>query len=361
MPFLTVNIASAGTALSGGGKSAVGHMWFSLDNGDGSSPLSYGFAPDESHHGRPFAQGQVYGDDNEKYTSTYYTRTIEISRAQYDAIKGFGDATKAGGAGSAIHVTDINGRDQSFTLNYNALINSCIDYVWKGLEISGINPAGFQGALWPTWNKAFLDDALKKYEEGIGSRGLLFDSDKQIQDWYYRGEIDTQTWKNYNDWSTSQLVNGGVDLPPSPDPELALDPIGAFYDSQSRAYDRAPSIAASTPVALDTNNRPLTAAQLTALDANRDGKLSGTELATLKLWRDLNENGRLEGGELAAAGATPILSRDYVQLTRGNGVMGAPAPAESAGPQVWQPGAPTTWRPPREAQRRGFENTRAIA
>lgn len=35
MPFVTINIANAGTQLAGGGKSLAGHMWFELDDGHG--------------------------------------------------------------------------------------------------------------------------------------------------------------------------------------------------------------------------------------------------------------------------------------------------------------------------------------
>lgn len=51
MAILTINIADRGTSLQSGGASATGHMWFTLDKGDGSMPESFGFAPDGQHEG----------------------------------------------------------------------------------------------------------------------------------------------------------------------------------------------------------------------------------------------------------------------------------------------------------------------
>lgn len=82
MPTVTINIAAPGTPLSGGGTSAVGHMWYSLDNGQGAVG-SYGFAPVESSYGSPIAPGQTYGNDNTNYQSPGYSKTIEITQPQY--------------------------------------------------------------------------------------------------------------------------------------------------------------------------------------------------------------------------------------------------------------------------------------
>jgi len=50
MPTLTVKIASRGTVYNINEKSAVGHMWMSIDSDgfDGTTPaLSMGFAPEK--------------------------------------------------------------------------------------------------------------------------------------------------------------------------------------------------------------------------------------------------------------------------------------------------------------------------
>jgi hypothetical protein len=80
-------------------------------------------------------------------------------------------------------------------------------------------------------------------------------------------------------------------------------PIGAFYDSQSAAYDNAASIAHKTTRAMDASGQGLSAAQLAALDANADGILSVQEASSVRLWADLNENGQLDSTELQSVGS----------------------------------------------------------
>lgn len=137
MPTVTVNIAAPGAALSDGGTSAVGHMWYELSDDQGQLS-SYGFAPDEEHQGKPFAPGQVYSTDSDHYQKPAYSRTIEITPSQYDAMKSFGD----------------NPTSARFSMRYNGLTNSCIDFTWKALEQGGLNPSGFQGRLLPTANQS---------------------------------------------------------------------------------------------------------------------------------------------------------------------------------------------------------------
>ena len=124
MPTVTINIAGADTQLSNGGTSNAGHMWYTLTNSNGST-LSYGYGPATGNIGveRLFGPGEKYVDDNATYISTPANpidqRTIDISQAQYDAMKNFGDNPTAGGFN----------KDR-----YNALNNSCVDFVWKGLD-----------------------------------------------------------------------------------------------------------------------------------------------------------------------------------------------------------------------------------
>jgi hypothetical protein len=169
MPIVTINIADRGNPTKDT-PSKVGHMWYSLDDGKGGQPESYGFSPDESHgeKSKPFAPGKVntHGSDNDYYQGTYYySRKVEISQAQYDAMKGFGEKTAGAAPDSTVTAKDINGKDQSFTLHYNGLSNSCIDYTWKAMEVGGLNPDGFEGDMWPTNNKDDVESALDKFEK----------------------------------------------------------------------------------------------------------------------------------------------------------------------------------------------------
>jgi hypothetical protein len=101
---------------------------------------------------------------------------------------------------------------------------------------------------------------------------------------------------------------------------LSLDPIGAFYDSQSATYDNAVSIADKTGVLVNSQGDKVTVFQLQSLDTNHDNVLSISESSSLRLLMDLNEIGHLDTGELNAV-ATAIWSVDWSRLTRGNAVM----------------------------------------
>jgi Ca2+-binding RTX toxin-like protein len=192
------------------------------------------------------------------------------------------------------------------------------------LQIGGINPVGLQGGVWPTWNRTFIDNMLTNYEGSIGSKATLFNSDKQIQSWLNQGEVDSQTWQNYTSWSTSQLVNNFLTVPATLTSDI-YSPIGAFYESKSAATDTAASIAGKTFRILNSANQAVTAAQLSALDANKDGKLSSTELSGLNAWSDTNEDGLGQSTELTTlataltnASLTSVRSTDYASYTSGN-------------------------------------------
>ncbi len=107
---------------------------------------------------------------------------------------------------------------------------------------------------------------------------------------------------------------------------LSLDPIGAFYDSQSTTYDQAFSIADKTGVLVDGMGRRMSLANIQVLDTNHDGVLSVSEASGLRLLTDLNENGHLDAGELNAV-TSAIWSVDWSRLTRGNAVTAGNEPA----------------------------------
>jgi Ca2+-binding RTX toxin-like protein len=150
MPTLTIKIAPAGAPLTEtpNDPSSVGHMWLSLDS-DGPSgtanPVSRGFAPIDRWHGFPLAPGFVYQNDDTNYGVTYYSGTIEITESQYSQILAFTD----------------NPANYGFSAFYNGATNSCIDFVYKALEVAGINSGGsYQGDIWPTWNAEDADRVL---------------------------------------------------------------------------------------------------------------------------------------------------------------------------------------------------------
>ncbi|MDO9437983.1 calcium-binding protein [Hydrogenophaga sp.] len=120
-------------------------------------------------------------------------------------------------------------------------------------------------------------------------------------------------------------------------------PIGAFYDSQSSAFDQAPGIARYMARALFRTGDAIAAQQLAALDVNGDGQLSVSESSSLLLWRDMNENGVFEVGEVGFV-EDRIDSSGYDLLTRGNGQKPWPSPLLTIEfPSV--PGSPTPLAP----------------
>lgn len=156
MHTVTINIAASGTALNEGGKSFAGHMWYSLDNGDSTSSASYGFAPDPESFGLPFLKsGAVTPKDDGNYKAPYYQKTVEISDAQYAALQSFGNDPTS----------------YQFSTFYNALANSCVDFVWKALEVAGINTTGFEGNVLPTSNKDAIDALLSTYQANLSNPG----------------------------------------------------------------------------------------------------------------------------------------------------------------------------------------------
>ena len=173
------------------------------------------------------------------------------------------------------------------------------------------------------------DGALDKFINTGNTQNSMFDADRLLQRFFKSGQLGSGFWDDYTDWSTMQLVTDNLNafIPDYVSPDLS--PIGAFYESQSAPYDNAASIALKTLRILDGAGHAVSAAQLAALDANADGKLSGAELSNLTAWRDLNEDGVVNvnggideltslGSALAGAGLSSIRSNDYAFYTEGN-------------------------------------------
>jgi Ca2+-binding RTX toxin-like protein len=152
----------------------------------------------------------------------------------------------------------------------------------------------------------------------------LFTADKQVDALHDQGLVNNDIWNDYAAWSTAQLVNSSLTTPVITTGDL-YNPIGAFYESKSVGTDPALSIANKTLRVLNSANQAVTAAQLAALDSNKDGKLSGAELNGLNAWADTNEDGVGQTGEvtslvaaLAAAGLSSVRASDYAFYTAGN-------------------------------------------
>lgn len=108
--------------------SEAGHMWLQIkkinEYGIEKDNISYGFAPITSGI---TGDGAVTNEDTIHYENPYYSRTIEITKQQYDKIYEFGDLA-------------MRKNQTYFNLYYNGVTNSCIDFTWKALRHAGITP-----------------------------------------------------------------------------------------------------------------------------------------------------------------------------------------------------------------------------
>ena len=93
----TVTISVAGPQRKSDGKmSWGGHMWYSFSNSAGEDK-SYGFATaNEGARALLPGPGKPTKNDDALYPKKY-SRTINITKAQYDAMKKFGENPAGGG------------------------------------------------------------------------------------------------------------------------------------------------------------------------------------------------------------------------------------------------------------------------
>ncbi|MBB3122325.1 calcium-binding protein, partial [Pseudoduganella violacea] len=336
MRTITINVAGRGTLLANGETSSVGHMWFELNDGAGGPSQSYGFAPDASHHGDPFAPGAVYRDDSKNYKGRDYFRTIEISEAQYNEIKKFAENPEAAG----------------FSRYYNGLSNSCIDFTWKALQKGGLNTMGYEGDLWPTHN---IDD-IKKIGDpfhppgssgltnlgGIGGLGSGLGAALGLG----KGGADAAAWGSTpprRDPLVLDLDGDGIETTSTRDGTVILfdhDADGVKTgtgwikpDDGWLVLDRNGNGTIDTGRELfgvDTRkaNGQLASDGFDALkdfDANRDGKIDTLDsvFANLRIWRDLNQDGVSQANELSTLATHSIVSigvnANAVRTDLGNG------------------------------------------
>lgn len=118
-------------------SSAAGHVWIEVIRPDGSS-FQAGFGPADPKGGVSSVPGEIFRDDRESYAGdSYFTATYHITSEQEQTLdRYFNDPSSFG-------------FDKS---NYHAATNSCVDFVWKGLEEIGMNPEGYEGNMHPMRN-----------------------------------------------------------------------------------------------------------------------------------------------------------------------------------------------------------------
>ena len=159
---IQIFIEEALTPLSNGGKSLAGHMWFQIiENKDGKDmePISAGYT----------SKG-IVDNDNITYRrkkSTCESSKLPITKEAYEKLKEFAQPSNQKEAQENYYAKSLGfGID-----DYNFLSNSCIDYVWKALELAGYNQEQFQGKLVPMQNCTIIE----KVEPNTDSQSIIFD------------------------------------------------------------------------------------------------------------------------------------------------------------------------------------------
>nr|WP_237707429.1 hypothetical protein [Xanthomonas oryzae] len=104
-----VYVAAAGTPLMAGGTSFGGHMYYSID--DEATVKSYGFLLVQ--HGAASGPGRFSFNDVDTCKDPYESRTMEISKEQYEKLENFG----------------ANPAKSGFNMHYNWADNSCIHFM----------------------------------------------------------------------------------------------------------------------------------------------------------------------------------------------------------------------------------------
>jgi hypothetical protein len=257
-----------------------GHVWYEVINPDGTTKVQAGFAPVDPKNTIAPAQGTVWHTDASAYAGdSYFTATYNITDTQANTLVNYAISPTAYG----------------FSLTYWAVSNSCVDYVWKGLNVIGMNPSDYEGALLPIDNVARFstlsnssftnNNGLVKLEKTTNSIGSSFvsgftstqtsmdgvnwsnstysfdnasaatNADHAAWEALANGSLSKTGFENVVNSSTSFLVNNNTTTYTPPTDNGIYDPIGAFYESKSAGTDPALSIANKTwhsPKPVDT-------------------------------------------------------------------------------------------------------------
>ncbi|MCM5638781.1 XVIPCD domain-containing protein, partial [Xanthomonas hortorum] len=131
--------------------SGPGHMFFVTS--DGKQSTSYGFAP--VTHGQTNGPGEIYNSDADEYHKPAYSRTMEISKEQYDKLQQFGREPEKLG----------------FDKEYKDVRNNCVDFTWAALNHAGLHrnkSIDVNGLLGPGAGQLLPDVRIPLPVEGSG-------------------------------------------------------------------------------------------------------------------------------------------------------------------------------------------------
>ncbi|MEN9868846.1 MAG: hypothetical protein RL748_4436 [Pseudomonadota bacterium] len=128
---ITCTIHVADPARGGGSTaSLLDQIWYELcDNSGGQQGIatSYGLVHDCERQGQPFGIGQNNFPDWQSMQKRIYQRSVEIDPLEYEVMKNFSLDPAASG----------------FGLQYVGPKNRSVGFVWKAMELAGMNPAGY--------------------------------------------------------------------------------------------------------------------------------------------------------------------------------------------------------------------------
>ena len=324
----TVHIAHPKTPLVGGGRSSAGHIWYSL--GDGiNKDQHFGFAPEVD--GTPFGPGTIKrGDtgDDKTYTSTAFTWTMDITKEQYDRLLDYGkDPEKYG-----------------FNKTYNVLSNSCVDHIWKAVDVGGFKMTGdnyprqgYEGRLYPHNNTGPLRDLINP--ELAGRRGLASDERFECVDNWCKLNRSGQSHTvdplaldldgdgletvSHNRFSGSLFDHSGEGIRTATGWLKGDDGFLVYDRNGNGVIDDGTELFGDSTILADGSRAAHGYAALSEWDANSDGKVDAADIgfASLRVWRDLNQDGISQTGELFTLADVGVLSLS-LQYTTPNQNLG---------------------------------------
>lgn len=227
--FLKLHIEAPGTMYrhpnGDVSPSLAGHAWMELVNSDGNS-IPAGFGPVESKTGVASVSGRIIETDRESYAGdSYFTATYVVTEGQAKAIERF------------IARPAEYGFDKD---HYHAATNSCVDFVWKGLEQVGMNPERFEGDLHPMRNIEKFSSLKNPLIPGGGLIGIEKNEEgPRGFDDYFQSPLNDWWSGTPHPWVAPQeMPQTSVAEPPAG--EILVGPLGVsnyFSGSNASAWD----------------------------------------------------------------------------------------------------------------------------
>lgn len=238
--FLKIHVESPGTAhTSPNGdesESRYGHVWYEVIRPDGST-LQAGFGPLDPKSSLASVQGEVFGNDGATYAGNpYFTVTLRITQDQASTLESYRYSPEGYGFNKS---------------SYHSVTNSCVDYLWKGLEAIGMNPTGFEGSMKPVdnierfsklTNPEFADGGLLMIERNHGQDVEYFNTGGGAINY----DIGFETWgSGYSFdhwWDTQWDVGWSYDDSYSLDGTVTVGPLisegmdGTEYNVDGTSY-----------------------------------------------------------------------------------------------------------------------------